>query len=171
VIQTLDFFPQKVGHFRYEGDLSLFIKKIYSLKSTLPNVQNKFLKDLVYKTDMDLLDRYSDFFSLKEYLQTNINSFFNQVYQVKESWAHIYSKYGHSSLHTHGTRSLSGVFYLQTSLENCLFIHNKNNIDEVREITPQNGDIIIFDGNQPHSTTPNLSNQDKIIIAFNLIKV
>ena len=64
------------------------------------------------------------------------------------------------------------IFYLQTpSNSGELEFYNRYNITDVLALTPSKGSVFIFDGKQPHSTTPNLSKFPKICIAFNLKKI
>ena len=168
MIQTLDLFPQKIGLFRYEGDLSLYVDEIYKIKSQVNNSVKHFPQELIYQTPMDLFSKYSIFYPLKEFIQKNLETFYSQKFKFLDSWANVYPKYGYSYYHTHGDADISGVVYLKTPKNDNLFIYNRMNNGQIFKILPTNGDIIFFSGNQPHNTHPNLSQDDKIIIAFNL---
>ena len=170
MIQTLDLFPQSIGCLHYEGDLSLYIKKIYEIQSQVNNFVVNFPKELQYQTPPDLFDKYSEFNFIKNFIEELISNYYNKTLKICNSWANIYSKFGYTPYHTHLPYPVSGVLYLTTPPNDFLKIHNKNSSSEAKNILVKSGDILFFSGDQPHSTYPNLSNYDKIIIAFNLVK-
>ena len=171
MIQTLDIFPQKIGRFRYEGDLSLYVEEIYKIKSQTSNSVKYFPKSLQYQTPFNLFDKYSVFNPIKNTIKNLLENYYNLPLKIINSWANIYPKFGYTPFHSHQPSFSSGVLYLVTPPNDCLNIHNKNFPEHYQTIPVQNGDVLFFNGDQPHSTYPNLSNKDKVIIAFNLIKV
>lgn len=167
MIQTFNLFSQKIGHFRYEDDLSMYVKKLYEIKQNIPNSITHYPEELCYQTPWNLFDLYSLFFPLKNFIISNLEPFFSTKLTFTESWGNIYSKYGNAAFHTHYPTKISGVLYLQVPFKDTLYIYNKFNSD-FKIFNPIEGDIYFFEGDQPHRTSVNVSNQDKIVITFNL---
>jgi hypothetical protein len=116
---------------------------------------------------MSLFDDYEIFSPLKKFIQTNLEKYFQTNFQITESWGNIYTPFGYSYTHTHPGSDISGVIYLQSPKNDKLFITDKSNLDSQVIFNPKDGDVFIFSSDQPHMTFPCLSNQDKVIIAFN----
>ena len=105
-----------------------------------------------------------------------ISSHFRKKYNITELWGNISSKYCYNSIHTHSYvghgaepyKSLSGVIYLQTP-EDCggLRIHNPIFIDQNYYYEPKVGSVIVFPTTLPHAVETNLSDKDRISLAFN----
>jgi len=94
--------------------------------------------------------------------------------KISSMWINI-SKYGnYNSLHVHtestnpSTFQQSGVLYLKTPLNSGdIEFHNPSHISGFFNVTPQERMILIFPQFVPHFVAPNLSQEDRISIAFN----
>ena len=168
MIEIFNLFPQNVGKFSYTGDLSLYIKELYNIKDTKPNEIKNVPPEICYQTNMSLFDNYNIFLPLKSFLKLNIEKYFQTSIQIPHSWGNIYTPYGFSQAHTHHDHDIAGVIYLQSPQNDKLYITEKTTLSLSKIFYPKDGDVFIFSGDQPHMTFPCLSNQDKIIIAFNI---
>ena len=100
-------------------------------------------------------------------------------------WTTIYPKGGYIPVHNHSPYLLSGVCYLQTP-ENCgkLVFQDPSWVGKAntpftqstfpilgtqQKITPKAGDMFLFPGWLPHWTEGNQSDQDRIILSFNMV--
>lgn len=100
-------------------------------------------------------------------------------------WATIYPTGAWVPEHIHSGFTLSGVFYVKAS-EGCGEIVFKdpgwvakvacNNGESTfpldgtrRRFTPQAGDLLLFPSFLPHYTEPNKSEEDRIIVSFNIV--
>jgi len=170
-IKVSNFFPQSIGHFQYEGDLTLYKEEINKIQSTTENCVHYFPKELQWQSSMLFFNNYSFFNPIKEYLENNISSYFKKKLIINQSWVNIFFKYGHSLIHHHSPSQISGVLYLNTYEGDTFLFHNNFNPVESHSIPIKTKDILFFKGDQLHSTLPNISNQNKILIAFNMKEV
>ena len=105
--------------------------------------------------------------------------------RICNMWATIYPRGAWVPEHIHSTFTISGVFYVKAP-EDCGEIGFKdpgwvakvacNNgestfpIDGTRKrIEPRTGDLLLFPSWLPHYTEPNKSEEDRIIVSFNLM--
>lgn len=112
----------------------------------------------------------------RKVLTNGINQIFNRDFTILEMWGSIAKKGDYNKIHNHpalnpmyyDTPNWSGVFYLKTNVDGGeLHIHSTQNITDTHSVKPNDGDIIIFNSHTYHSVTPNLSDTDRICIAFN----
>lgn len=92
-------------------------------------------------------------------------------------WANINSPGSRNTFHTHREDEFSCVYYLQGSGTGDLRFPNPANLlgdcSKTSPFTrdflfaPNDGDLILFPSWMPHEVEPNLSNRDRINIAFN----
>lgn len=104
---------------------------------------------------------------------------------IHNMWTTIYPKKSYVPEHTHAGYLLSGVYYAKAH-EGCgdILFHDPawvaktmtlvgNStfpIEGTREHrSPKSGDLILFPSWLPHSTEPNETNEDRIIVSFNFI--
>ena len=106
-------------------------------------------------------------------------------FRLDHLWTTIYPKGGFIPIHNHAPYLLSGVCYLQTP-EDCgkLVFQDPSWTTKAQspfrestfpilgtqqKIEPKAGDIFLFPGWLPHWTEPNQSDQDRIILSFNMV--
>ena len=104
--------------------------------------------------------------------------------QIKEMWAIINKKNDFNVIHTHPNCYLSAAYYVKAS-QNCgrfqLECPNIAKRHSYPEIAQQNelnvhvagieineGDLLIFPGYMPHKVGKNESDEDRIVISFNV---
>jgi uncharacterized protein (TIGR02466 family) len=130
--------------------------------------------------------------SLVDKIEKNLTTI-HEIYSIKKQylsvvdniWININSTGSYNMPHVHPENLFSGVFYLKTpkSCGNIIFSHPSSNhvyhydekfIEEWTNInsgkmyqTPEPGKIIIFPSWLLHHVEPNLSQEDRISIAFN----
>ena len=107
----------------------------------------------------------------------------NTDYSITNMWATLYPKGTFVPQHIHSNSTLSGVFYVKTS-ENCGSIvfqdpawvaktmqTRKDHWPQIQTkfaVPPEDGMMILFPSWLPHNTEINNSDDDRIIISFNI---
>jgi hypothetical protein len=168
-VLDIDMFPQKITEFIYPGDIQPFINKVYEIEQNYPNKIDIEFENFMYSPYLDVLHNIKEFFPLKQYIENLIDFHFNLDLSLQDSWLNIYKKGGYNPFHYHAPAILSGVFFLKIPPNNTrLFFHNKFNPTDKCGVPTQPGSILIFNGDQPHSTFPNPTDDEKIVISFNL---
>ena len=145
------------------------IKKVYKYKETWPtNASRSNMGG--YQSTIDI-NTHPDFFSLTQ----NLNNLFFKAFQnplqiIKGMWINISPHGCYNDIHTHGfdPRLISGVIYLQVP-ENSGEIEFRNPLMLSEPVThfPVAKEVLLFSQNIPHQVKPNLSQEDRISIAFN----
>ena len=104
--------------------------------------------------------------------------------RLKEMWAIINKKNNFNVIHTHANCYLSAAYYVKAP-KNCgkFFVENpniakryshpeisnRNELNgEVAEIDISEGDLLLFPGYLPHKVGKNESDNDRIVISFNV---
>ncbi len=104
---------------------------------------------------------------------------------IDNCWAMVNYKYGFSKVHSHSNSIFSGVYYISTPEEsgNIFFIDPRPgktvlqpplqevNLWTTQQVSyqPRTGMMLIFPSWLWHGVEPNLSNQARVSISFNLI--
>ena len=107
--------------------------------------------------------------------------------RIQNMWININKKGDLNVIHDHPESMLSGVFWVKTPDDcgkinfqspeafNYSFLHRrahpelrKINFDSSVEIEPKEGSILLFPANLKHQVNPNMSDEDRISIAFNI---
>ena len=108
----------------------------------------------------------------------------NQNIRVKEMWAIINKKDNFNVVHTHPNSLLSAAYYVKAP-KNCgkfqveslniakrhlsPEINMKNELNaQVAGLEINEGDLLIFPGYLPHKVAKNESDEDRIVISFNV---
>ena len=163
-------FPTNVYSFFLDIDLDFYIKLLYNYKKddlgvNVSNVggwqsshglhNDKNFKDLCYSIKKSCFKLWS----------TNI--------KILNMWGNISQKHHFNSIHSHGEftpNQWSGCFYLQTFSSSGAFrIHHRSYPSRHVDLYPKPNEILLFESETYHSVLPNLEDQDRISIAFNLI--
>lgn len=125
--------------------------------------------------------------TLAEFIQSNVNHFLKALYttekkyKVVASWANYYDKYQYQNVHIHPESKLSGVYYIQSNgADGNLRFHPSGHAfryddDGSTNLThntiahqPQEGKLILFPSFAPHSVQPNMTDDVRISISFNV---
>jgi len=125
--------------------------------NTTSNILN--LKEL-HELKLNIISKVDDFmYARNDYYDGCING----------SWINIYEKNFYQEFHTHEDdlqRYFTGVIYFTKNNSNI-----ELNISNRVTITPEYGDILIFDDFIPHRVFHNLNDEMRISLAFNYKKV
>jgi hypothetical protein len=168
------------------ADRQTLIDQIWSLQQSSLNMSfsnpgcyriNFPLKNIGWLSDKIsvLLQEAVDFYNVKDPI-------FNKIKKTPNAslvaWANINAPGSRNTLHTHKEDDFSGVYYLQASNCGDLRFPNPANIlgdcgktsPFMRDFsfTPQDGDLIIWPSWMAHEVEPNLSNRERINLAFNI---
>ncbi|MDA9721352.1 TIGR02466 family protein [Candidatus Pelagibacter sp.] len=189
------YFPQPVFHYQLDNyemhnkNLEEYIYKLYAedkvglARSNINgwhskpfNLKNK--NDAPFKFFQSIQPYVADTFS--EYGWENSPGKVN----LTEMWAIINKKNNFNIEHTHPNNFLSAAYYVKAP-ENCgsFIVTNPNNISRERiapsnkrtifnqniaHIKPKEGDLLLFPAYLPHSVGENKSDEDRIVISFNI---
>ena len=193
--KVLKFFPQPIFHYKLDNykehnqNLTKHIYELYKndneglIRSNQGGWHSKpfNLKDkdkAPFKFFTDIQKYVADVF--KEYGWHYTPSKVN----LTEMWAIINKKNNFNLEHTHPNNYLSAAYYVKAS-DNCgsFRISNPNQIareriavsdkrtefnQNIAQIKPVEGDLLIFPAYLPHSVGMNLSEEDRIVISFNI---
>jgi uncharacterized protein (TIGR02466 family) len=102
-------------------------------------------------------------------------------FEIKNSWINIAEKGIFHDYHVHPQYTISGVYYFRVSadqggiqfrnpnimLENCHFPEGPRSPQSI-EVIPTDGDIILFPAWLAHNTVKNITDEDRVSVAFNL---
>jgi hypothetical protein len=93
-------------------------------------------------------------------------------------WTNVNEPGSKNSLHTHSLHHYVACYYIQSEDTGDLVFHNPSNITETCNphspfvsrlaFSPKEGDLLVWQGWMPHETEMNLSNKQRINIAFNI---
>ena len=189
------FFPQPIFHYRIENfkkhneNLSKHIYQLYNEDKkglTRSNQGGWHSKPFNLKKKdeapflffMDIQKYVADVF--KEYGWNYTPGKVN----LTEMWAIINKKNNFNIEHTHPNSFLSAAYYVKAP-ENCGSFKASNPLQIAREriaisdkktelntnivnIKPTEGDLLLFPAYLPHSVGMNLSDEDRIVISFNI---
>jgi uncharacterized protein (TIGR02466 family) len=108
------------------------------------------------------------------------------TFKIDPIWININKKHDYNMIHEHPRSLFAGVFYVKAPKDSgdLVFINpnptvqhyiNQSTLDEHNPfnscawgITPTENTLMMFPAWLPHHTLPNLSNEDRISIAFNI---
>jgi uncharacterized protein (TIGR02466 family) len=144
-----------------------------NVKATCPTV-----KDLIKTYKLN---------NLEKFIEANVNYFLKALYTTKKkyrivsSWANYYDKHQYQNVHIHPESKLSGVYYIQSNgNDGNLRFHpsghafryddegNTNITHNTMAHQPQEGKLILFPSFAPHSVQPNMTDDVRISISFNI---
>ena len=193
--EVLKFFPIPVFKFRFEKyrifneELSEYIYKL--LKEDLKGV-NRSNRGGWHSETFKLDDKNSIQLKFALEMQKYILKTFsnlgwkseNQNIRIREMWAIINKKDNFNVIHTHPNACLSAAYYVKAP-ENCgrfqienlniakkhssPLIANKNELNvNLAGLEVSEGDLLIFPGYLPHKVARNESDEDRIVISFNV---
>jgi uncharacterized protein (TIGR02466 family) len=194
-LEILKLFPESVFKYKFEKfenfnpELSNYI---YNLNQSDKSGITRSNKGGWHSEDFDLRDGNSVQVKFALELQKYILNTFkelgwkteNKKIQIKSMWAIINKKDDFNVIHSHPNCLLSAAYYVKAPKDCGRFqIENPNSIK--KHITPEivnknehnvlmagieinEGDLIIFPGYLPHKVARNQSNEDRIVISFNV---
>ena len=193
--EVLKFFPIPVFKFRFEKfrtfneELSNYIYKLYEIDSKGVDRSNR---GGWHSKTFELNDKNSIQLKFALELQKYILKTFtnlgwkteNQNIRIREMWAIINKKDDFNVVHTHPNSLLSAAYYVKAP-NNCgrfqiedlnivkrhasPLIANQNELNmNIAGLEVTEGDLLIFPGYLPHKVARNETDDDRIVISFNV---
>ncbi len=194
-LEILKLFPEPIFKYKVDGFEELnqdLTKYIYNLQSEDLEGIKRSNKGGWHSKNFKLTDKnsiqYKFGLKMQEYILDTFQNFgwkiHNKNIRITEMWAIINKKNDFNVLHTHPNCYLSSAYYVKTS-ENCgkFGIENpniakrhsfpeiakKNEINlDVASIDVSEGDLLLFPSYLPHKVGKNESDEDRIVISFNV---
>ena len=193
--EVLKFFPEPVFKYKFEK-AEFFNNKlaqyIYSLQKEDLNGLTKSNRGGWHSKDFKLSDQNSIQFKFALELQKYIFDTFEKFgwetkknnIRITQMWAIINKKNDFNVIHTHPNSYLSAAYYVKAPKDCGQFtIENPHSISrhsypalerktefnlKVERIEIEEGDLLLFPAYIPHGVQENKSNEDRIVISFNI---
>ena len=193
--QILKLFPQPVFKFKIENYKDInksLIKYIYELQQLNPTGVKKSNINGWHSKPFDLTDPQNEPNKFLSQITDNIKDVFKHygwVYDTNKvkctsMWSIINKKGSFNIEHIHSNNYLSAAYYVKAPKEcgkfkaltpNIItrnFFPKSNGITELNAVTAkinvEEGDLLIFPAYLPHSVEENKSDDDRVIISFNI---
>ena len=152
-------------------DTKILINHLYKIQKETPSVQKSNIGG--YQSPPHLNFR-PEFSFLVNFLNSSVFDLTGDPnIKVSNMWGNISYFANSNAIHTHTDKgydnsTLSGILYLNTppNSGNLLF-YNPLSVNNALPITPEEKDLILFPSYIPHSVDINLSQEDRISLAFN----
>ena len=189
------YFPQPVFHYQlddYKKHNAELSKYIYNLHKLDPEGVARSNQGGWHSKPFNLKEKESAPFKFFISIQMYVADTFKEYgwkyepgkVNLTEMWAIINKKNNFNLEHTHPNNYLSAAYYVKAP-ENCgsFKVSNPNLISRERvttsnrktdlnqniaHIKPNEGDLLLFPAYLPHSVGINESNEDRIVISFNI---
>lgn len=186
-MQPVQLFEHLIWKGHYDGDLSELKDRVNFLLDNSKNLNTGLEMDGGISSSSDPNSPHT-WSSTRPFLSWASNRI-TQVWQhwgfpddnfiVGASWANRHPKGAWTNEHQHRSTPLVVVLYLDQpegggnlEIADPLFYHwnysKKPTTDTWREIPVQTGDVVIFPGWINHRTQKNTSDQDRLVISFNI---
>jgi len=140
------------------------------------------------KDDINSYPAFAPFVSFVEETMAEVKKFLtvddDVTFRVATAWVNFNAKGDYNIKHVHGNSFFSGVYYVKIPEDGGLIRLSDPNPVRVcfhvpykelgphncfsHEVEPEEGRLVIFPGYVPHEVTPNMSNEERCSIAFNL---
>jgi len=149
-------------------DIQDLISKIYNLRDNFPSANRSNINGYQTENNLNLLP---DFFPLVKIINDlGIELLSNPNLQIVDLWGNLslFGDYNMPHNHGHGYDKFSGVIYLKVP-ENGgrIWFYNPLEFGMGVPYSPKEKEVLIFPKGVYHSVEPNLSQEDRISIAFN----
>ncbi len=193
--EILKFFPEPVFKYKLDNYNSVnteLIKYIYDLKQKdekgleRSNVHGWHSKNFNLKDTNSIQHKF--LVSLKEYIFDVFEKYGWNIDPKKivctDMWAIINKRNSFNVIHTHPNSYLSAAYYVKAP-EKCgkFYVENPNSVSShsypkieketefnanIRGLNVREGDLLFFPSYLPHKVGRNESNEDRIVISFNI---
>ena len=193
--EILKFFPQPIFKYKvqdYKQVNAQLSDYIYNLKRENEKGLDRTNVNGWHSQNFNLKDKnsiqYKFLISMKEYLFDVFDNYGWDIDPKKivctEMWAIINKKDSFNLIHTHPNSYLSAAYYVKAP-ENCgkFLVENPNVVSNhsypkinketefnanIRGLNVKEGDLLFFPSYLPHKVGRNMSNEDRIVISFNI---
>jgi hypothetical protein len=151
-------------------DSNTLIKQSYTFQDNHNSISRSNIGG--YQSN-DNLHTFPEFYPLVNLLNQEVFNLTNVPnIKVGSMWLNISSHGHHNRIHCHSSdvlnRNLSGVLYLKYPPNSGdIILYNPMDVHFNIDITPKEKQLLIFPSRLLHSVNPNLSQEDRISIAFN----
>ena len=149
-------------------DVKHWVKEIYNYKNNNPH-SIKRSNQGGYHSESTLHTNPNFYPLVKELNDIHYSIFNTPNINISRMWINISSYSHYNTFHLHGDQLdiISGILYLQTPL-NCGKVNfvNPLNLNHKLLIEPKEKKLVLFSEPIPHSVEPNLSQEDRISIAY-----
>ena len=193
--EVFKFFPEPVFKYKFKNfknfnkELANYIYKLYKEDTDGINRSNRggwHSKNFELKNKNSIQLKFA--IELQEYILSTFQNLGwktqNENIRIREMWAIINKKDDFNVVHTHPNSYLSAAYYVKApkncgrfQVENlniakrhsCPEISNRNEFNmQVGGLEVDEGDLLIFPGYLPHKVAKNESDDDRIVISFNI---
>ena len=151
-----------------EVNLNIITDYLYKIKNNTSSVTKSNSGGYQTENNLHLIPEFGYLVNFLNNLVYQLTS--NPYIKINGMWGNISSFKDFNYIHTHHTEShkLSGILYLKIPTNSGdLKFHNPSFVDIITKYTPKENTLLIFPSFLPHSVEPNLSQEDRISIAFN----
>ena len=148
--------------------------------------------DSMYLIKYDLIGKYNLVNLKQRIIETTTNYVTSTMWSrlcgerwrvnIKNSWMNIQGKDRHHEWHCHPGYQVSGVYYMRVSpdqggiqflnpnniIQSCNFPENTKTCPQSMEFIPCDGELILFPSWLMHNTCPNVTDEERISVAFNI---
>lgn len=120
----------------------------------------------------NLIEMYN-FNTLENFILESVKELTERNVCILQSWVNYSVKWNYQSCHRHENSGISGTYYIQTNEEDGrLRFHSPIPFFEkhcnITNFTPQNGKLVLFPSWLQHSVEPNVTENTRISISFNI---
>ena len=193
--EILKFFPQPIFKYKvqdYKQVNAQLSDYIYNLKRENEKGLDRTNVNGWHSQNFNLKDKnsiqYKFLISMKEYIFDVFDNYGWDIDPKKivctEMWAIINKKDSFNLIHTHPNSYLSAAYYVKAP-ENCgkFLVENPNVVSNhsypkinketefnanIRGLNVKEGDLLFFPSYLPHKVGRNMSNEDRIVVSFNI---
>ena len=185
-------FPQQIivyQDLKFKNIKNKFVE--YCKKQQKVDIKGRVLSNcLGWQSDSICTDNFvTDYIkeNVRESLHTQFNMKVNTNFHIDNFWINMSPKYASNDYHIHNGSHYSGCLYIQCE-PNCGSIKINPNINSntdwmdflteeyknsyhiypSSEFTPKEGMMLLFPSYLPHKVNNNMSNKERISIAFNI---
>ena len=177
IIQKIDTGPRNMNNVFIENAEELlpynkeYEKTLYKIKENNPGVEKSNFGGSWHSEDIKDLD---SFISLKLYIEGIVKSkkILDKI-EFHSMWGNINPPGSWNESHCHSGLALSGCYYVKTDIFTGNFLIEIDDdyltLPKNNTYIPKDGMMLLFNAEYYHSVNKNLSNEDRISIAFNLL--
>jgi|TARA_R110000764_G_scaffold68906_1_gene142806 uncharacterized protein (TIGR02466 family) len=185
------FFPTLVGfsenknHKAIENNL---VEKCYKLKKEIKSGGQNWIAKNTYNTSYTYnLFNDEDFKLLNDWVVSEIKSYADSIgydnnLTCDAAWFNSYKKYDYQDVHEHSPNTISAIYFLKANPNTCAKtyfysscydgLQPKSKIENIDtnttiSVNPLSGLLLVFRSNIKHSVEQQLSNDERISLAYN----